>query len=416
MLGRGSSLPGYIAKKIKPNLLAEMTFPETVIMVTGTNGKTSVTHDLVNMFRQAGHTVVTNGDGANITQGILTASLKDASVGGKIKSDMAIFEVDEGFLPHIVKQIKPTHLIINNLFQDQVDRFGSAHELAIKMHEGIPEGVKIYGNGDDPIVTGITQNLENEVKYFGVRGETSEGNSEETCPVCQNKLHYNFVIYDHIGDYYCDCGFKHPELDIVAENIDDRDGCFSLHGEELLCRNNAIYFIYNGLAAAAVAYDFNIPMDIIRKVLREVETVPGRMEKIVFHDKETYLNLIKNPAGANMSLNYADEYFDDEYVIFMAINNDYADGRDITWLNDLDFSAPDQAKIKGFYVTGSCHRELARIIRERTENVPVNTYDTVEEAFEALDSVEEVPFFLANYTTLKPVIHQLEKRESKDLE
>ena len=160
LLGRGSSLPGYAARKIAPDFLSAFHLPPKIIMVTGTNGKTSVTKYISEFYKDAGLSVVTNEDGANIVQGIATSLIKKATMAFVVQGDVCVLEVDEGFLGTISKEIVPQVLILTNLFEDQLDRFGSAKQLAEKMASSLPESIVLYLNGNDPISVYFGDQLE----------------------------------------------------------------------------------------------------------------------------------------------------------------------------------------------------------------------------------------------------------------
>ncbi len=396
LLGRGSSLPGYAARKIAPDFLSAFHLPPKIIMVTGTNGKTSVTKYISEFYKDAGLSVVTNEDGANIVQGIATSLIKKATMDFVVQGDVCVLEVDEGFLGTISKEIVPQVLILTNLFEDQLDRFGSAKQLAEKMASSLPENTVLYLNGNDPISVYFGELVPNKKVYYGLLDAEAGTYKSANCPKCGEVLNYSGHFYDHLGTFHCACGFKHPLLDYKAEQI--QGASFLLRQEAYEAPDSPLYMIYNSLAALSYALDAGLRPERLKKVLREVVVGKGRKEKVLFNGKEGFLNLVKNPAGANLTLDLIQKE-KEAYQLYFAVNNRYADGLDTEWFKEIAFEILEATPIKGIYLCGEAADALAKVIIKKLPSVPLKKGEG-ENVISQMKETGLKSYFLSNYTML----------------
>lgn len=407
VIGKGSGLPGQIALKISPKLLKSIEVPKKVIMVTGTNGKTSVTKYVTEFYKSAGKTVVTNSNGANVLIGIATTLVKNSTFGLKVPGDVLVLEVDEGNLPIICKTIVPEKIIVTNLFQDQVDRFGSAKALAEKMAGGIPNESEIFYNGDDPMVSYFASLLDNSKYSFGLALTNGGASVDVDCPKCGKPLEYKARVYDHLGEFDCQCGYAHEHIDFCADNVNGRE--FTLSGFDFQAPEDAIYMIYNSTAALSVALSDGLEFPILRQTLRDIRVGQGRLEKFEFNGEESFLNLIKNPAGANLSIDLM-RRGDHEYNLLIAVNNREADGVDTSWLDQVAFSSLMSTGLKAVYVSGEAANQLKEAVRKQLPNVEIS----IGQPQEHLKKMEDSGiggYFLGNYTALASVKKALVARK-----
>ncbi|NLY09488.1 MAG: DUF1727 domain-containing protein [Tissierellia bacterium] len=408
--GGGSSLPGYLALKIEPDFLDKIVFPKEVILVTGTNGKTSVTNMLAHIYKSAGYNISTNAHGANILQGIATVALNDSNSKGVIEKDVAILEVDEGYLPIIMKQVKPTSLIITNLFDDQADRFGSKYQLAEKIFSSIPEDISLYINGNDPILVNMSRLLSNrKTKYYGIKLEGAQCHGEP-CPSCGELLWYTNHHYDQLGEYNCPCGFKNPDYDYFASDVDLENNRFCFGGTGIRAEIRALYEIYNMVAAMTVAVDRGIEENTVSRAIETWTPISGRLESIKWRGKDTWINLVKNPAGFNATLELLRREEKETYSLVVAVNNEPADGVDTTWYEKISWDNIINTPIEGVFVTGSAMNEMIEVLRAKgfkTEGF------SLQEDLTIVDRIGSKPVFLANYTAMSSVKNWISKNNQQ---
>ncbi len=410
ILKRGSSLPGYIASRIDPELIKKLQQPPNVVMVTGTNGKTSTTHFISAVMERASYKVAHNSEGANMPQGILTTLVEKSTMTGTVDADIAVLEVDEGFLKQVTSSIKPNYLVLTNLFEDQLDRFGDLNKLVEKIKEAIPKDTTLIINANDPLLVKMGMDLiENEKIYYGVDSFDQEGSSVSVaCPACSETLHYNKAFYDKIGHYTCNCGFKTPSIDYLATDVDLENKTFNLNGFAYHTPYGSDYFIFNILAAVSYAKEMGITDTIIDKAIRDYKIGSGRMESITFGVHETILNLVKNPAGFNRSIAFIDKDTS-EFNVFINVNNRPADGEDITWLEAVDYEPFKKEKLKKIYIHGEAAEHLYdAIIKAGIEPSKIERTTDIRNTITELKKSDIKTYFLTNYTAMEELSKTIE--------
>lgn len=406
VFGRGSSLPGKIALKIDENILSKFDFPSLVIFVTGTNGKTSTTHYLSNILSEAQYKTMTNLAGANLVQGIVTQALEYSSFNFTIQADAVVLEVDEATLPNIIEDIKPSHILMLNLFPDQEDRFGSVEELAIKLNKALVTDSKLILNANDPRLAWIGESHpELAITYYGVdKISLIQPSHSILCPNCQQELSYQWQHYEHLGYYSCSsCGFKTPFVQYMARKVDLNQQVFDLDDFSYPIPQATSYTLFNVLAAVSLALDLEIKEETIHSAIEGTEIVRGRNEKIEFADKKIAVNLAKNPAGMNQSISNLLSQETENYNLMLAINNQAADGVSIAWLKDCDFTRLLETPLQHIYLSGSVRKDLYQILLN--QGIPKNKL-SIEEIASGLDKLTTHPenaYIIANYTSLNNI-------------
>lgn len=406
LIGKGSGLPGSLALKLSPNLLSHMTLPKKVIMVTGTNGKTSVTKYLVDFFRGDGKDVVTNDNGANVLIGIASTIIKNADFSLNVAGDVLILEVDEGNLATIGKIVHPNTVVITNLFQDQVDRFGSAEILAARLAKSIPEGTRVYINGDDPMASYVGSLIKNDCIYFGVDEADAGGAVAVNCPKCGIELNYDRNVYDHLGDFNCECGYGHPEIKYLAREISGKK--FTLGCDCFEAPEDAIYMIYNSAAALSVALEEGLDAEMLKEKISNAKVGQGRLEKFMLNGGEAFVNLVKNPSGANLSIDLIARE-EEAFNLLFAVNNREADGVDTGWLESVLFENLGNTKLKTIYLCGEARDASEEAVKEKLPQVNIIKCGA-DEATEAMVKSGLRGYFLGNYTALASVKKALKTR------
>ncbi|SFG50743.1 UDP-N-acetylmuramyl tripeptide synthase [Desulfotomaculum arcticum] len=423
--GRGSSLPGMLALRVYPDILQHYKSQtgRGAIMITGTNGKTTTSNMLAGALEHAGHKIVNNREGANLLTGVVTSFIKFSSVTGRVNCDYAVLEVDEAAFPVVTKWIQPRIVIITNFFRDQLDRYGELDTTISKVVEALKKlsaGTQLVLNSDDPLVARIAAETGYKTTYYGIRptaeisGRVSYSREAKFCPFCGEALVYAIYIYSQLGDYKClKCGFARPVPDIEATAVQHYQagtvGAAVRSGSSkwrLELPVQGLYNLYNGLAAFTASTMLGLKPDIIIASLNQYSPATGRMETFKYKDKKAVLALVKNPTGFNQALAGLLEG-DEEQDLLIAINDNDADGRDISWLWDVDFEIlmEQQERFRRFICTGQRAEDMAvrlkyagasvaRISIEKDYNQAIQT---------ALSGECPVISMLATYTAVWPV-------------
>ena len=231
----GTDFPGTLALKLCPDFLKYVGRPKTIIAVTGTNGKTTVSNLLADTLEKAGHRVLINRAGSNVASGIATALLKGCDLAGRVKDyDMAVLEVDERSSVRVYPYITPDYIAVTNLFRDSIMRNAHAEFIADIISRSVPASSRLVLNADDLISCGLAP--ENERVYFGIDRLPTDTvecvnhiNDVRICPKCAGKLRYEYRRYHHIGRAVCqDCGFHSPDSDYLATNVDIPGGTMTI--------------------------------------------------------------------------------------------------------------------------------------------------------------------------------------------
>ncbi|HRN96200.1 MAG TPA: Mur ligase family protein [Candidatus Levybacteria bacterium] len=334
-LGSGSTWPGHVALKVNPQFLKDFLKNKklNIVLVVGTNGKTTTSKLLRHILEENGHRVFQNEEGANLVNGITTSIIRNTNKLGRISYDTAIFEVDENNLPHILKQITPTAIVFLNLFRDQLDRYGEVHTIAQKWKKALvtlPKSTTIILNADDPEIRYLEKNIEGKTYYFSIpdtyfsKKEITHDTDSTHCPECGTKLRFSKIAYSHLGKYTCTkCGFTN---ETIKEKIDT-------FVPTVL---SGTYNIYNLQAAIKTAQEiFDLPIEKIHTSLQTFTPAFGRQELIEYKKRNILMLLSKNPAGFNQSLSViADK--DKKSTVLLALNDRIPDGRDVSWIWDVD--------------------------------------------------------------------------------
>jgi lipid II isoglutaminyl synthase (glutamine-hydrolysing) len=355
--GGGSALPGLVALRVQPKLVQQLAsqLAAGVTVVSGTNGKTTTSRLIASILTSAGLTVVRNATGSNLTRGVASALLARADPLGTLRghgSSLGLFEVDEAALPEVVDMVQPSQLLLNNLFRDQLDRYGEVATVARLWSTAItrlPAGALVIANADDPLVAEVALGGRAKPLYFGLssvpeKGAVNEHASDvKTCPRCGGPIVYSLITLGHLGHYACSrCDFTRPEPTVYAENVRLRgiDGAdFTLCAGGIAAPVHlplpGLYNVYNAVAAAAASSALGIDPTTIAGALGRVTAAFGRMERLMVDGRTVYLALAKNPAGLNEVMRTVLQA-SRQANLLMLLNDNTADGHDVSWIWDAD--------------------------------------------------------------------------------
>ncbi|HET7701289.1 MAG TPA: Mur ligase family protein, partial [Candidatus Limnocylindria bacterium] len=321
--GRGATaLPGLVTLQLDPDYINALTraLPHGVVLVSGTNGKTTTSRMLSDIARAAGWAPIHNRSGSNLERGIAGALLADSTWRGDPRGDVGLFEVDEASLPRVLRRLTPRVVVVTNLFRDQLDRFFEIDQLARRIGDAIAEldpSATVILNADDPIVATLGARHRGRVTYFGiddpaVGGRVPQDISDATrCPRCRAPLRYERVILAHEGDWSCAaCGLARPPRDVSAATVrlDASSSTITLRlpaataFDPVRVPLPGLYNAYNALAALAAARALDIALPTASRSIGQFRAAFGRLEEISVEGRTLRLVLVKNPAGFNAAI------------------------------------------------------------------------------------------------------------------
>ncbi len=411
--GGGTTLPGKLLWKLDPGAVDELAagLARGVALVSATNGKTTTTAIAAKILGNRAR-LAWNRAGANLLSGIGSALLSAED------PELGLFEVDEAALPEAIVRTHPRAVLLGNLFRDQLDRYGELELVAERWRAAVaslPEDAALVVDADDPVVGDLAVAREGVLR-FGIddsrhaRPSLQHAADSKYCMRCGSPYEYKAAYVGHLGDYRCAaCGHARPALDVVARNIEFRGLWASRFrlvthaGEvELDLALPGLYNVYNAVGAAALSLSLGASLSEIRTGIEDFSAAFGRFERIGASGKTVVLLLVKNPAGANEVLRTL-ELGGIPPVLVVALNDAIADGRDVSWIWDVDFE-PLLAKAGTIVVSGGRAAELGlRLLygglpEDRLEVVP-SLEMALDRGLELTDSRDEL-VVLPTYTAM----------------
>ena len=412
----GSSLPGRAALKVDPHIIASLTagIRRGIIVTCGTNGKTTTNNLLCSMLEAQGFRVVSNRLGANMLEGVAAAFATAARPLGYLDADYACLEVDEASAARVLQDLQPDYMVLTGLFRDQLDRYGEIDLTMKALEKAIREApsMTLVINGDDPLTAYLAKKSARCVVSFGVSEKVTDNvdvvREARFCENCGAPLQYDFYHFSQLGLYRCpSCGFHRPEINYDASGVNltphlsfdvKESPAFPVR---ISAPMTGFYNVYNILAVYSVLREMNLPTDKFGEVLTRFKPQFGRGE--VFHVGEkgrqkVLLNLAKNPAGFNQNISAMLQDRSPKDLIIV-INDNAQDGRDISWLWDVDFERLADETVRSITVSGL--RALDMQLRLKYAEIASTSAKTVEEAIELrlADGCSNL-YVLVNYTAL----------------
>ncbi|MEA5627757.1 Mur ligase family protein [Nostoc sp. UHCC 0251] len=331
-LGAASVLPGSIARRIEPRLLQLLSqqVKNGVILIAGTNGKTTTALLLCTILERKGFRVTHNSTGANLENGLMTALLESTNLLGTLNTDYAILEVDENIVPRVLAPLQPRIILCLNLFRDQLDRYGEVDTISkrwTKVISTLPAETVVIPNADDPTLSNLGQQLPQRVLFFGLNEPEHyleaipHAVDSIYCPKCGHSLDYKGVYLSHLGDFTCpQCGFSKSKPTLESSEW-----------SQILV---GLYNKYNTLAAATAAIELGVDEVTIRDTINTFQAAFGRAEDLVINGKRVRILLSKNPVGTNETIRVVTQSTDK--TTLLVLNDRTPDGTDVSWIWDVD--------------------------------------------------------------------------------
>ena len=423
-----ANLPGKIALAIDPALLDELRGKCTQgsVITVGTNGKTSTNNLLADAFEAAGCTIICNRTGANLAAGITSALLQQPA------AQWGVFECDELWLAHVLPRLRSNYVLLLNLFRDQLDRCGEIDRIQTSIAGALaasPDTVLVY-NADDPLCARIADEVPNRTVAYGL--DESMGLAQNTvtdaqmCQKCDGMVRYHYRQYGQLGDYFCDqCDFARPTLDFAGRDIAigpagvtmevcGPAGCESVHTPQ-----PTPYAAYNLVASYALCREAGIPTADFQRAQDAFNPRNGRLQRYRLGGRDVLLNLAKNPTGFNQNLKIVEADQGPKMVAFF-INDQVADGHDISWIWDIDFEELAGQSDTVVFAGGSRAHDLA--VRLKYAGIEAAVIENIEDAFDRLGALtaagalpsDAAVYAIANYTALPPVHAALNAMEAAE--
>ena len=412
----GTAIPGLAAMKVGGDILLRVSEGMQIVVVTGTNGKTTTCNMIRHCLLEAGLDCLVNNAGANMLHGMAADLICNADWRGRPKKRYVVLECDEAALKLIAPSISPKVIVVTNLFSDQVDRYGGIGNTLEEIRAGVEKApsATLVLNAEDPRTASLGLNVPNQILWFGM--DKSVGQQGVTdlsdagvCPVCGSAYEYDYHVYAHLGGFRCPkCGYARKAADVAVTAILEatEQGStveMNIKGEKKSVRLSlpAIYNIYNGAACLGASLAMGIPADQAIASLGTVKSAFGRLETFDLGGKSLQMILVKNPAGANQALSYVTG-FQKDFVCVMCLNNRTGDGEDFSWIEEADYErlCTDE-HLKKLYACGDQAEALAD--RLNRAGAAPGLVEVAKDYKKLVAKLREQPlpiFALPNYTAM----------------
>lgn len=358
--GGGTALPGRVVEKMDPGFMARALgqLPCGVVLVSGTNGKTTTTRIVASLLSGMGLKVFTNPTGSNFTRGVVSALIDAVDARGRLDADVAVLELDEAYAVRFVKAFAPRYALLLNVMRDQLDRFGEIDTTA-RMLGAVARRTTgtVVLNREDPRVAALAKETRKGTGGGARRddracADVTRKGAKVAYFGLDASLRGFFPSDDHMHDAEAgganvtDTHF--PDADVTLLKADGHDAEFAMDGRRMATRVRleGVYNLYNAAAALAAARAVlrdvrggELKPDDDDRLIGALSTVTpafGRGETITYKGAPVELFLVKNPMGFRLSLASFSPKGCDTMIV---INDEYADGRDMSWLWDVDFTS-----------------------------------------------------------------------------
>ena len=421
LIGKGSSMPGQVALRLCPDILKRIELPKYVVAITGSNGKTSTVEMIAHILTKSGKSVAWNREGSNQIEGVTTMVLSNATLSGKVKSDIMLIESDERYAKKTFKYIDITHYVITNLYRDQLTRNGHPEFVFEAIAESIKPDTELILNADDPLVSVFGHDREGVI-WFGadeLSTDTKElvsvYNDGAYCPICKAPMKYSTHHYNHIGIYECtSCGYHREDTDYTITAVDMNKGVVEINGKyHISLALKSLYNIYNILAAFTVASLIGVDGEKIAQEMNDYVLKNGRVINFTLGERKGTLLTSKheNSVSYDHSIRVACacEQGADVLIIVDAISRKYFTG-DTSWLWDIDFEMLDNKNIGDIVLAGTYVNDLAA--RFSYTDIPqekIHLFEDIDKAAEYLNNGrKEYIYIITCFSDKEKILSEVE--------
>ena len=415
----GTAMPGRNALKLCPDLAGVLAKGMEILLITGTNGKTTTARICEQAFADAGLDCVANRSGANLLSGITTELCVNSGLNGRCRKRYAVIECDEAAARRAIGYLQPKAVLVTNLFRDQLDRYGEVTHTLENIREGLraAPGATLVLNADCSLTASLAEDLPNPVVWYGMdkaaadpEAKPSQLSDAVRCIRCKTAYVYDYVTYAHLGGFRCPhCGYARHEADVavIAPPQLRADGSrvrLNLRGEEreMTVKLPAVYNVYNALGAVAAVTVMGLPTEAAVGAPARFHCGFGRMETFELGKAGARVMLVKNPAGCDQVLRFL-EQIPEDLELAVLLNDKEADGTDISWVWDAQFEllAGLGDRLKRLAVGGT--RAWDMYLRLKYAGVPTEKLRVERDSEALIDQLaqSEVPvFIMPTYTAL----------------
>ncbi len=371
ILKRGSSLPGVLTLKLDQHILQHFVLPKTIIAVTGSSGKGSISSLIAKTLEANGYKVAHNKAGSNLTPGITTLLLEHCNLKGKLNCDILIYEIDERYAKFVFNSITPSYVVISNISRDQPPRQGHFDMVFQEIEKALTPSMHLVLNADDPYLQKFIMGKKNPVTYYSISKNKYSYTTNKFqnlnlnyCPKCNHKLEYDYYNFENNGSYHCSaCSFKTPNSDATVTKIDYTNSTIwidEIYAVQL--PDTILYHIYNTLAAFTTISLLNLPKQKICNTLSHIH----KNEKLfdVFEKNNRIVTILnnknENSSTFNQSLLYVSRFKEEKIIVigWKEISRRYQFD-DLSWLYDIDFELLKKLKVQKFVCVGIHRYDIA---------------------------------------------------------
>ena len=415
----GSTFPGKFVIKEFPGWLSKLSYPDEVIMVTGSSGKGSTTAIIAELLRRSGRTVCHNLEGSNMIRGIASTMVKHVTWDGRIPEDAIVLEVDERYLKEVTKYIHPSLVIVNNVTRDQPPRQGHFDLVAAEIWKGIPEDTVLLVSGDDPVTARLAERHRGTVRTFGIEQFDESYVTLPTavkdsvyCPRCGKHMNYRYFQYGSVGGFSCpSCDFERETPDYTITEVDPEEKKITINGMLTLPVDAMLLFhLYNLAAAYGAADILGIPKDVTADVLREQKLSDKIYSEVETPDRKFVSISCKAENNATYNLaHYYTHHRPGKKVLVMGvreISRRYSHF-DLSWLYDLDMEILNRPEVERVLCIGPYAPHFAlRLSLAGFPEEKILQADTMDSLPEMLKGTEGDVYGILNFDMVEPFLAQ----------
>lgn len=427
LMHKGSSLPGEKVLKINKKFFKKLKLPKTVIAVTGSSGKGSISSMLANIYRKMGYSVAHNSKGSNLSAGIATLMVENCTLTGKIKKDVLIFEVDERYTKYVFKDIVPNYVIISNICRDQPPRQGHFDLVFEEIKKALTPDMHLILNGDDPYLQKFV-NSDYKITYYGMN-ENKYSYKENIfhslnmfyCPKCGEKINYNYYHFENMGDYYCSkCSFKRPNMDYLVTDLDyDKSEIVVNEKYNLHIPFNALYSVYNTMAALSAAGTLGLDLEKVSNIISEMSANTKLNNTYDYNGRLVSVLSTKNENNTtfNEAVLYTNRFEGKKVIVigWKEISRRYIYD-DLSWLYDIDFEILKESDIEAIICAGINRYDIAlRMKYAGFDEHNIYAFETLKDASNLIKNKTTGDIFaIVNFDYVEPFNKMMNEGEKNE--